>query len=152
MYVPELDDEHKTLFRLGDEIYETMLESAGLSAVAEKVQEFSVAMASHFVHEETLMRSSRYPSRAWHRGQHDRMRAKIAEMERSVEQGDREAVLLAIDCISAWLQTHTAVSDRMLGAYLRCHRRSRRSGQARQEPAPLMGVASCRRGSRRQPL
>ena len=140
MYVPELDEEHRNLFRLGDDVYEAMLSGAGLAETAPKVQAFIAQMTSHFVHEETLMRSSRYPSRAWHRGQHDTVRAKMAELERSMQQGDRDAVLPAIDFISAWLQTHTAVSDRMLGAHLRGHRRSRRYGRT----APA-GVGICRR-------
>jgi hemerythrin-like metal-binding protein len=148
MYLPELDDEHQILFRLGDEVYDIMLAGASLSEAAPKVLEFISKMISHFVHEETLMRSSHYPSRAWHRGQHDVIRAKMAELEHSMQQGDRDAVLPAIDYVSAWLQTHTAVSDRMMGAHLRSHRRSRRYGQVRKPAEPVTGAPSYRRGNR----
>ena len=147
MYVPELDEEHQNLFRLGDELYDAMLSGATLSSVTTRLHDFISQITSHFVHEETLMRSSRYPSRAWHRGQHDVVRAKLAELQKSVEKGDREAVLPAIDYLSAWLQTHTAVSDRMLGAHLRSHRRCDRRG-SRKLAAPVPGVPFCRRGSR----
>jgi hemerythrin-like metal-binding protein len=75
--------------------------------------------SSHFSREERLMRSMRYPSYAWHKGQHDTVRAKVARLQRCVERGDREAVLPALDFLTAWLQTHTAVSDRMMGAFVR---------------------------------
>src|ERR1051325_7853553 len=151
VYLPEIDEEHKELFRLGDEVYEAMMEGASLSAVAPKLLALASQAINHFNHEEALRRSARYPSRAWHRGQHDVIRAKLAELERSIQGADREAVLPAIDYISAWLQTHTAVSDRMMGAYLRSHRRAERSGRARTPVEAVRGGPSCRRGSRRRP-
>ena len=65
------------------------------------------------------MRSMRYPSYAWHKRQHDTVRAKLVLLERDAQKGDREAVLTALEFLTAWLQTHTAVSDRMMGAFLR---------------------------------
>ena len=151
VYLPEIDAQHQALFRLTDELYGDMLEGASLSSVTPKLQDFIAQTLCHFAHEEALMRSSRYQARAWHRSQHDVVRAKLAELEESIRQGDREAVLPAIDFISAWLQTHTAVSDRMMGAYLRSHRRDHRAAQVRRPAAVLTGVPSCRRGSRRRP-
>ena len=152
VYVPEIDEEHKALFRLCDEVYGAMMEGAGLSSVTPKLRELAAQALAHFAHEEKLMRSSRYPSRAWHRAQHDVIRAKLAELARALEQGDREAVRAALDFTSAWFQTHTAVSDRMMGAHLRSHRRSPATAQVRNPGIVIRGGPSYRRGSRRQPL
>ena len=79
----------------------------------------------HFTLEERMMRSKRYPAYGWHKGQHDTVRARVAELRQSLERSDREAVAFALEYLTAWLQTHTAVSDRMLGAFLRTEDLSR---------------------------
>lgn len=117
--VPEIDDDHRTIFRLADELYQALAAGALLSAVEVELQELIAQCSSHFSHEERIMRSMRYPSYAWHKLQHDTVRAKLVLVERAAQKGDREAVLTALEFLTAWLQTHTAVSDRMMGAFLR---------------------------------
>lgn len=117
--VPEIDEDHQTIFRLADELYQAIGEGALLSAVAPRLRELIKHSTDHFSREERLMRSMRYPAYAWHKAQHDTVRAKLASLERCVEKGDREVVPPALDFLTAWLQTHTAVSDRMMGAFLR---------------------------------
>jgi hemerythrin-like metal-binding protein len=119
--VPEIDDDHKAIFDLGSSLFQALSEGALLNAVEPGIQEFISYLGSHFVHEERMMRSRRYPMYAWHKGQHDAVRTKITVLAQDVEKGDREAVLSTIDYTTAWLKTHTAVSDRMLGAFLRTH-------------------------------
>jgi hemerythrin-like metal-binding protein len=123
--VPEIDDEHQAIFQLGNDLYQALAGGELLSAVEPGVRELIAHTAGHFSHEERLMRSRSYPMYAWHKGQHDTVRSKLAELEKSLEKGDREAVLPALDYLTAWLQTHTAVSDRMMGAFLRTQDLSR---------------------------
>ena len=117
--VPEIDEEHQALFQLGNILYQAVAEGALLSAVEPELRELIAQTVSHFAREERIMRSKRYPGYGWHKGQHNTVRAKLAALERAIQKGDREAVLPALDYLTAWLQTHTAVSDRMMGAFLR---------------------------------
>lgn len=133
--VPEIDEDHQTIFCLADELYQAINEGALLSAVTPRLRELITHTANHFSREERLMRSMRYPAYAWHKAQHDTVRAKVALLERSVEQGDREAVPPALDFLTAWLQTHTAVSDRMMGAFLRTQGFSQGFTTAKPRPA-----------------
>ena len=152
IYLPEIDEEHQALFRMCGRIQSLLPEGGSLNAAAGELREFTAQMAAHFAHEEALMRAAHYGSRAWHRGQHDVARARMAQMERDLEQQDRDAILRTMEFISAWLQTHTAVSDRMMGAHLRSHRRVRPAVQVRKTARPVKGAPSYRRGSRRQPV
>ena len=109
-------------------------ESFPLSTVEPGLRDLIDHTVSHFSHEERLMRSMRYPAYAWHKGQHDTVRAKVADLQRRVQKGDREAVLPALDFLTAWLQTHTAVSDRMMGAFLRTQGFARGFGCSKSRP------------------
>lgn len=119
VYVPEIDEDHRTIFRMADELYQAMVAGALLSAVEPVLRELIGHVDRHFSREERMMRSTRYHAYAWHKGQHDVVRAKAVELVQVTERGDRDAVLPILDYLTAWLQTHTAVSDRMMGAYLR---------------------------------
>jgi hemerythrin-like metal-binding protein len=131
--VPEIDEDHQAIFRLADELFQALAAGALLSAVEPGLRDLIAQTASHFSREERLMRSMRYPSYAWHKGQHDTVRAKVARLERSLQRADRETVLAALDFLTAWLQTHTAVSDRMMGAFLRTQGYSRAVAPSKSE-------------------
>jgi hemerythrin-like metal-binding protein len=117
--VPEIDEEHRVIFELGNNLYQQLAGGALLSAVEPGLRELIAHTVDHFAREERMMRTRRYPMLAWHKGQHDAVRAKIVALEKDIAKGDREGVLAGLDYLTAWLQTHTAVSDRMMGAYLR---------------------------------
>jgi hemerythrin len=117
--VPEIDDQHKEIFHLANDLHQALAGGALLSAVESELRELIAHTRSHFNREEGMMRSQRYRAYAWHKGQHDAIRTTLAELEKSLARGEHEAVLPVLDYFTAWLQTHTAVSDRMLGAYLR---------------------------------
>jgi hemerythrin-like metal-binding protein len=117
--VPEIDEQHREIFQLGNDLCQALAGGALLSAVEPGVRALIAHTADHFEREERMMRTKRYRAYAWHKGQHDTVRGRLAQLEQSVKQGDREAVLPVLDYLTAWLQTHTAVSDRMMGAYLR---------------------------------
>jgi hemerythrin-like metal-binding protein len=123
--VPEMDEQHQAIFELGNSLYRALRGGALLSAVEPGIRELVAQTRGDFAREERMMRSKRYPAYAWHKGQHDTVRARLAEVEKSLANGNREVVLAAWDYLTAWLQTHMAVSDRMMGAFLRTQEVSR---------------------------
>jgi hemerythrin-like metal-binding protein len=123
--VPELDEQHQELFVMGNDLYQALAGGALVSAVEPGLRELIAHTVAHFAREERIMRSKRYPAYAWHKGQHDTVRTKLAGLEQCLQNGDPEAVLPILDYVTAWLQTHTAVSDRMMGAFLRTQDLSR---------------------------
>lgn len=123
--VPEIDQEHQGIFQLGNDLYQALERGALLTAVEPGLRDLIAHTAGHFSHEERMMRSRRYPSYAWHKGQHDMVRVKLTELEKCLGKGNREAILPALEFLTAWLQTHTAVSDRMMAAFLRTEDLSR---------------------------
>lgn len=125
VHVPEIDAEHQAIFRLAADLRSALMNGAKQSQVELLARRVSTEVAGHLAHEERLLRASRYPALDWHERQHQTGRARLAALERGIAQGDLEAVIDALELLAGWLRDHTSVADRMAGAYLRNHRRTR---------------------------
>src|SRR5579872_2081664 len=119
VFLPEIDAQHRNLFRMGDELHRAILGGADLSRKLELLRALIAAAEDHFSYEEDLMRSFDYSSYAWHKGQHDTVRKRINQFVPQIENGDSESAMLLLEFISDWFKDHTGLTDRMLGAYLR---------------------------------
>jgi hemerythrin-like metal-binding protein len=124
IFIPEIDAEHRTMFRLVDELA-TALDSGTPRARNEALQSIVSQMQLHFAHEERLMRDSRYDAFAWHKGQHDGARRQAKRFIKRIEEGDRKAGAEMLQYLAVWLQNHIPVTDRMMAAYLRNFERRR---------------------------
>jgi hemerythrin len=118
-FVPEIDAEHRALFRLGDELQQAIEASADAERLNSIVQSIVTGLEDHFAHEERLMRSSHYPIYAWHKQQHDGARRRIKRLAASMSEGEGNAPLELAEYLAGWLKDHVGLTDRMFGAYLR---------------------------------
>ena len=118
-FVPEIDDEHRVIYREADELQRSLTAAAPEFEILEILHRLIATTEDHLLHEEGLMRSTRYDAYDWHRQQHDTLRKRLRLFVPQVEDGDRQAALALIQFLSKWLKDHTALADRMLGAHLR---------------------------------
>jgi hemerythrin-like metal-binding protein len=118
-FVPDLDDEHRAIFSVADELQLSLTGAAPDFEILEIFHRLIATAEDHLLHEEGLMRSTRYDARAWHKHQHDTLRKRLRQFVPLVEAGDRQAAIALIEFLSKWLKDHTALADRMLGAHLR---------------------------------
>src|SRR5690349_24934545 len=119
VFVPELDAEHRNLFRITEELRSAVEAEAPDERVRALFDALTADTEEHFRHEERLMRLAAYSAYQWHKGQHDTLRKRARVLAAQWQSGDREAPGMLVAFLSAWLQEHTAVADRMLGATLR---------------------------------
>ena len=124
VFVPAIDDEHRTIFQATGELQQALHTRAPLFEVQEILHRLIAATEDHFAHEEKMMRDARYLSFDWHRQQHDTVRKRLRQYAPLVEQGDTQAGHELAEFLTRWLDEHTAVTDRMLGAYLRNQERA----------------------------
>jgi hemerythrin-like metal-binding protein len=117
--VPEIDAEHRTLFRLAEEFHETLRKEPDAARLQLVLHSLIGALEDHFSHEERLMRDTDYPAFEWHKQQHDGVRRRVRQFAAAIDAGDSEAPLLLVDYVAGWLKDHTRLTDRMLGAHLR---------------------------------
>lgn len=123
IFLPEIDAEHRSLFRLANELQNALLTCAPQARLEESMQAFVAHVEEHFSHEERMMKFTRYETFLWHRRQHDGIRHRMRRARKSLAQGDREALLALVEHIGRWLRDHTSITDRMMGAYLRNYER-----------------------------
>jgi hemerythrin len=123
MFVPELDEEHRTIFRTAGELQQAILEGAALVQVEEILHRLIAHAEEHFAHEERLMRSFHYPIFEWHRLQHETVRKRLKHFVPLIENGDQDAPTLLVEFLHQWLTNHLGLADRMMGAFLRNQQR-----------------------------
>jgi hemerythrin len=123
VHVPEVDDEHRQIFRLCDDLQRAMMAGAPTADVQAIVDELVIHTAHHFSHEERQMRAAGYTHYAWHHRLHHAARSHIKVLERRIRRGDRDAAIELLNFLSPWLSDHIRLADRMFGAYLRNHQR-----------------------------
>jgi hemerythrin len=123
VFLPEVDAEHRNLFRLAHELQAAVLAKAETPRVLSALRALMAATEAHFSSEESRMRSTHYQSYAWHKQQHDTLRQRMNQFVPQIESGDSEAAILLLEYLSGWLKDHTSLADRMMGSYLRNHER-----------------------------
>jgi hemerythrin len=121
--VPELDAEHRSLYRAADELNRAIAAGAPPDKLLSTLRGLTAVVEDHLAHEERLMRSAQYPSYAWHKLQHDTVRKRMKKYLPAIEHGEEEAGVELLTFLSGWLRDHLGLTDRMMGSYLRNHRR-----------------------------
>ena len=119
VYLPEIDAEHRAIYRLGDELHKAVLAGADPARLQPIAANLLETAEQHFRHEERLMRAIHYTAFAWHKGQHDAVRKRSRALAKRIAGGDSAAIGELIEFLSEWLRGHMAVADRMMGARLR---------------------------------
>jgi hemerythrin-like metal-binding protein len=124
IYVPEVDAEHRSLYRLAAGLNKALASGASAEEIDTKVRALLAEVEDHFTHEERLMRAAKYAMFGWHKGLHDSLRKRATVYAGRIRAGDRKAGRELIDFTSRWLEDHMAVADKMMGAALRNYRRT----------------------------
>jgi hemerythrin-like metal-binding protein len=119
VYLPEIDAEHRAIYRLGDELHKAVLADADPARLQPILVNLMESAEQHFRHEERLMRAIHYTSFDWHKRQHDAVRKKGKALAKRIAGGDSAAAGELLEFLSEWLRGHMSVADRMMGARLR---------------------------------
>jgi len=106
------DGQHKELFRLFNDLYETV-NSGEQTGMQEKLDLFRSFVAEHFSTEERLMREMGYQYYEGHKAQHDSFQANIGGVQADGLNSD------VIGGWAAWWLSHIPSSDRPYGPVLR---------------------------------
>src|SRR6185369_7899038 len=87
VYLPEIDAEHRAIYRLAHEFHKALLAGADAEHLKTLATSLLEAEEQHFRHEERLMKAMHYQGAAWHKKQHDTARKKSKEMAKRLEAG-----------------------------------------------------------------
>jgi hemerythrin len=123
VWVDSIDDEHKEIFEALSKFRQACCSGCPTEFPA-ALEPLVKAIGSHFAHEERLMRAARFSGYDWHKRQHAAARRQVRRFAPRIEVGDRDAGHAMADYLAEWLNNHTQVADRMMGAHLRNERRA----------------------------
>ncbi|MEO8595217.1 MAG: bacteriohemerythrin [Candidatus Solibacter sp.] len=119
VYLPEIDAEHRTIFRLANDFHKALLTGQDQERLQDLAVGLLAAEEQHFRHEERLMKAMHYNGTVWHKKQHDTARKRSRELAKRIQEGDANAVMDVLKFLSQWMNDHITVADRMMSASLR---------------------------------
>ena len=123
VFIPEIDAEHKNIFRLADELHQAVVGGAPAGQARDLLRELIAKSEAHFAREERLMRATQYPGSAWHKKRHDTVRKRVKEFAPRIEGGDGQAAIALLEFLSGWLHDHVRLADCMMAAHVRNYER-----------------------------
>jgi hemerythrin-like metal-binding protein len=124
VFVPEIDAEHKTIFRMAEQLQQALEAGTSTAELQPRLKALVDHAEAHFEHEEILMRDSICPSFEWHKRQHNTARKRLRLFMPEIQQGDRESLEQMMEFLAGWFRDHTALTDRIMGAHLRNYHRA----------------------------
>ena len=117
----KVDNEHKEIFRLVQEVIDATLDSDSVGKIEEAVDFLANYTLSHFKHEEGLMDESNYPAAPVHKKQHENFVTEVLALrERVLNESDSEKRSTDVKkVIINWLADHVLGSDKLMANHYR---------------------------------
>ena len=116
---PDIDREHKALFRMAQQLNEAMLRGDAQAELAGLFARLVAYTKFHFTNEEALMRGTNYPDTASHVREHDQFTAKVAALEREFENGKTTVTAETMEFLRGWLGHHIVGTDQRMARHIR---------------------------------
>ncbi len=109
--VQELDDQHKVLIHMINEMHYAMNNDKGQEAISSIVEQMYEYMDVHFTTEEGYMEQSGYPGLLTHQQKHEEFRSKARDLRERVAAEEFVLSFEIVQFLSDWLQRHIMVTD-----------------------------------------
>ncbi|MGD0476189.1 MAG: bacteriohemerythrin [Candidatus Velthaea sp.] len=107
-----IDGEHKQLFGYAAELHRAMLERRAPEVVVELLAKLAEYTATHFGHEEKLMRETRYPEMAAHQAIHKDLIKRVVALQADVSAGKGTVSMELMNFLKKWLHHHIGKEDK----------------------------------------
>jgi len=116
----QIDSEHQWVIDVVNDLYRTVNQGAG--ETADFTSAFDAMMrytATHFEHEEELMRDRHYPEFEKHRKQHQGFIRKLNALHGEFRAGRKNAGADLLNLLASWWQSHISSFDARLAEFMR---------------------------------
>lgn len=116
--IKALDDQHKKLIKLINEMHEAMKAGKSREAMSRIFGELLDYTATHFKFEEDLFRKHGYPDSADHKKAHEELVDKAVDLKTKFDRGELSINLEVMSFLKDWLNNHILRTDKKYSAYL----------------------------------
>lgn len=119
--VKEIDDQHKRLVGMLNDLHQAMLRKEGQLVLASILGKMMDYASYHFSTEEKYMAMFRYPGFQSHNAEHEEFVRQVAYFQRQYEAGKIGLSVDVLRYLSSWLMNHIMGSDKAFGPFFNAH-------------------------------
>ncbi len=120
--VDDMDDQHKVLFRLINELHASLKSGSDDKVLADILQELTDYTDKHFHEEEVMLDSIGYPKLHQQQKLHKQFVDKLNELIAGQKSGKMMVGLDALQFLKKWLTVHIQKIDHEYGPYVNSHK------------------------------
>jgi hemerythrin-like metal-binding protein len=119
--VQEVDDQHKVLFDIINELHTAMLKGQAQSLTGPLLKKLADYTSNHFAAEEAMMASANYPGLDAHKIKHRDLVKQVEDYIERHEKGESTLNLHLLNFLRDWLTHHIQKVDKEYGPWLNEH-------------------------------
>ncbi len=112
------DDEHKTLFRMVNDLHDAMQQKRSKEAIGQILDGLADYTVNHFAGEERAFSRTGYPEEAQHRELHRKLVDQVVELQGRFRDGQALLTQDVITFLQNWLVNHIKGVDKKYGPHL----------------------------------
>jgi hemerythrin len=116
--VNRLDDDHKKLFAMINDLHDSMLAGHGKDKVQEIVKKLADYTRYHFAAEEAYFEKTKYPALASHRAEHQAFVKRVEQFQQDIASGKGGQSISIGIFLNEWLTSHIKNTDQKYSAHL----------------------------------
>ena len=116
--IGSIDAQHQMLFAIADELFNALSAGKGQTVLRKILDRLLQYTASHFAHEERLMRLHDYPDLAKHKAQHEALTNQVNIFSDEFKTGRAAISVQVMIFLKDWLTKHIQQSDRAYAPFL----------------------------------
>jgi len=110
--IGSIDAQHRSLLAIARELCTAMSTGQSRALTYNIVDRLAQYTATHFAHEERLMRAQGYPDTAAHHAEHEALAAKVAEFRTDFKAGRATMSIELLQSMESSITGHFQSSDR----------------------------------------
>lgn len=115
--VEEIDEQHKVLVRLLNNLHQAIHERHGSEVCSRILDELAEYTRVHFAVEESLMRISNYEDFEAHKKIHTALIQQVQELQVKVREGTAKISFELLHFLKHWLSHHIIEADKQFGRH-----------------------------------
>jgi hemerythrin-like metal-binding protein len=116
-----VDNEHRALFAIADQLNEAISRGEGTWAVKNLAVRLVSAITTHFEHEEALMHHYRYPDMDDHADEHRVMAERMLKMKKLLDAGALTIPPDTLPFLRNWMDRHIRKFDQPTVRHIRAN-------------------------------
>lgn len=119
--VMALDNQHKKLFDLVNELHAAMGGGHGKEVAGQILQRLIDYTVNHFTAEEQLMEKHKYSGLGAHRAEHKALTDKVLAFKKEFDAGTSNVTPQLMLFLQQWLKNHIQKVDQLYGDFMNTH-------------------------------